>query len=78
MQASLPIYARKSLSLVSSERGWYGSTDAPAAQARAVLSQRSGVLDDVETMAGYAPDPSMFLNESELTERRALIKTFVK
>ena len=49
-----------------------------AADARAILSQRRTVLDDVETIAAYAQDMSEFLNESELTERRAFIETFVK
>ena len=47
-------------------------------RARAILSQRRVVLDDVETIAGYAQDMSQFLKESELTERRAFIETFVK
>ena len=46
--------------------------------ARAILSQRRAVLDDVKTIAAYAKDMSEFLNESELTERRAFIETFVK
>ena len=46
--------------------------------ARAILSQRRAVLDDVNTIAAYAQDMSEFLNESELTERRAFIETFVK
>ena len=41
------------------------------AEARAMLSQRRVVLDDVETITAYAQDLSQFLNESELTERRA-------
>ena len=49
-----------------------------AADARAILSQRRAVLDDVNTIAAYAQDMSEFLNESELTERRASIETFVK
>ncbi len=49
-----------------------------AADARATLSQRRAVLDDVNTIAAYAKDMSEFLNESELTERRAFIETFVK
>ena len=49
-----------------------------AADARAILSQRRSVLDDVNTIAAYAQDMSEFLNESELTERRAFIETFVK
>ena len=49
-----------------------------AADAKATLSQRRTVLDDVETIAGYAQDMSQFLKESELTERRAFIETFVR
>ena len=45
---------------------------------RAILSQRRAVLDDVNTIAAYAQDMSEFLKESELTERRAFIETFVK
>ncbi len=48
-----------------------------AAEARAILSQRRADLDDVETIAAYAQDMSEFLKESELTERRAFIETFV-
>ena len=51
--------------------------DAPADD-RAILSQRRAVLDDVNTIATYAQDMSEFLKESELTERRAFIETFVK
>ena len=40
-----------------------------AADARAILSQRRAVLDDVNTIAAYAQDMSEFLNESELTEQ---------
>ena len=36
------------------------------------------VLDDVETIATYAQDMSEFLKNSELTQRRAFIETFVK
>ena len=49
-----------------------------AAEARAILAQRRADLDDVETIAAYAQDMSEFLKESELTERRAFIETFVK
>ena len=49
-----------------------------AAEARAILPQRRTVLDDVNTIAAYAQDMSEFLKESELTERRAFIETFVK
>ena len=52
--------------------------EATAEEARTVLSQRREVLDDVETITAYALDMSVFLNESELTERRAFIESFVK
>ncbi len=52
--------------------------EASAAEARTVLSQRREVLDDVGTITAYAQDMSVFLNESELTERRAFIESFVK
>ena len=55
-----------------------GRLEATAEEARAILSQRRDVLDDVETITAYALDMSMFLNESELTERRAFIESFVK
>ena len=49
-----------------------------ADEARVVFSEHRVVLDDVETIAAYAQDMSEFLNESELTERRAFIETLVK
>ena len=49
-----------------------------AADARATLSQRRAYLDDVSTIAAYAKDMQDFLEESELTERRAFIESFVK
>ena len=49
-----------------------------AADARAALSQRRAYLDDVNTIAAYAQDMKDFLEESELTERRAFIESFVK
>ncbi len=49
-----------------------------AEEARTLLSQRRVVLDDVNTIAAYARDLSKYLNESELTERRAFIESFVK
>ena len=52
--------------------------EASAAEARSMLSERREVLDDVETITAYAQDLSVFLNESELTERRAFIESFVK
>ncbi len=52
--------------------------EATAEEARALLSQRRVVLDDVETIAAYCQDLGRCLNESELTERRAFIESFVK
>ena len=49
-----------------------------AAEARAALAQRRKVLDDVNAIAAYAREMKDFLEESELTERRAFIETFVK
>ena len=49
-----------------------------AADARAVLSERRTHLDDVNTIAAYAREMKDFLVESELTERRAFIESFVK
>ena len=49
-----------------------------AADARAIVSQRRAYLDDVSTIAAYAKDMKDFLNESELTERRGFIESFVK
>ena len=49
-----------------------------AAEARAILAERREVLDDVATIAAYARDMQDFLVESELTERRAFIESFVK
>ena len=52
--------------------------EAAAEEARAILTERGKVLNDVETIAAYAQDMSEFLKESEPTERRAFIETFVK
>ena len=49
-----------------------------AADARAILSERRAHLDDVKTISAYAKDMRDFLNDSELTERRAFIESFVK
>ena len=49
-----------------------------AADARAILSERRAYLDDVDTIAAYAKDMKDFLQESELTERRSFIESFVK
>ena len=49
-----------------------------AEEARAALTQRRKALDDVNTIAAYAKEMRDFLNESELTERRTFIESFVK
>ena len=49
-----------------------------ADEARAILEQRRTLLDDADTIAASAHDMSEFLKESEMTERRAFIETFVK
>ena len=49
-----------------------------AADARAILSERRAHLDDVKTISAYAKDMRDFLKDSELTERRAFIESFVK
>ena len=49
-----------------------------AEEAKAALAQRRKVLDDVNAIAAYAREMKDFLEESELTERRAFIETFVK
>ena len=49
-----------------------------AEEARAALAQRRKVLDDVNAIAAYAKEMKDFLEESELTERKAFIETFVK
>ena len=49
-----------------------------AEEARALLTERREVLDDVETITAYAQDMRNFLLKSDLTESRAFIKSFVK
>ena len=49
-----------------------------AEEARALLSERRAVLDNVDTIAAFAEDMSDFLKTSELTESRAFIHSFVK
>ena len=63
---------------IREHRDRQGRLEDLAVEARAILSQRRADLDDVETIAAYAQDMSEFLKESELTERRAFIETFVK
>ena len=49
-----------------------------AEEARALLSERRAVLDNVDTIAAFAEDMSDFLMTSEITESRVFIKSFVK
>ena len=49
-----------------------------ASEARAGLSERRAVLDDVQTITAYAQEMSEFLATSELTESKAFIRSFVK
>ena len=52
--------------------------ESAAEEARALLSERRAVLDNVDTIAAFAEDMSDFLMTSEITESRAFIKSFVK
>ena len=52
--------------------------ESAAEGARAILSQRRAVLDDVRTITAYTQDMNRFRRKSELTERRAFIETFVR
>ena len=49
-----------------------------AEDARAMLSQRRKVLDDVNAITAYAKEMRDFLDESEPAERRAFIQSLVK
>ena len=49
-----------------------------ADEARAILAVRMQGLGDEETIAAYVKEMSDFLMESELTETRAFIRSFVK
>ena len=49
-----------------------------ADEARAILAVRMQGLGDEETIAAYVKEMSNFLMESELTETRAFIRSFVK
>ena len=49
-----------------------------ADEARTVLSLRRASVQDVERVAAYAKEMSEFLMESELTETKAFIRSFVK
>ena len=49
-----------------------------ADEARTILSTRMNGLEDEETIAAYVKEMSEFLMESELTETRAFIRSFVR
>ena len=49
-----------------------------AEEARAMLSERRLILDDEKTIAAFAQDMSGFLRESDFTETKAFIRSFVK
>ncbi len=49
-----------------------------AADARAIISQRRTVRDDVEAVAASAQDIGRFLRESGMRERRAFVRNFVR
>ena len=49
-----------------------------AAAAREILAERRSVLDNVNTIEAYAKEMRDFLKQSELTERKAFIQSFVK
>ena len=49
-----------------------------AREVEAMVAARRVTLDNLETITAFAGDMSSFLNEAELTERRAFIHSFVK
>ena len=49
-----------------------------AEKARALLSERRVILDEVDTITAFARDMNDYLTESSLTESRAFIKSFIK
>ena len=49
-----------------------------AEEARTTLSERRLRLDDEKTIAAFAQDMSRFLGESDFTETKAFIRSFVK
>ena len=49
-----------------------------AAETRALLAERRVLLDDVETITAFAQDRRVFLQESDRSESRAFIKSFVQ
>ena len=54
------------------------SLESAADQARAVLAERRQYLDSADTIAAFAEEMSEFLKDSELTETKAFVHSFVK
>ena len=52
--------------------------EASLEEAKVILSQRSAIRDDVETIAANALDMTAFLEESELSERKTFAETFIR
>ncbi len=52
--------------------------EASVEEVKVILSQRRAIRDDMETIAANALDTTDFLNESELSERKAFAETFVR
>ena len=52
--------------------------EATAEETQAILSERRSMLDDIDTITMFANDMSNYLHDSELTQRKAFINTFVK
>ncbi len=49
-----------------------------AEEAQAALSKHPSILDGVETITRYAREMGVFLQESELTETKAFVRSFIK
>ncbi len=54
------------------------SLESAADEARAVLTERRQYLDSADTIAAFAEEMSEFLKDSELTETKAFVHSFVK
>ena len=54
------------------------SLEGAADEARAVLAERRQYLDSADTIATFAEEMSEFLKDSELTETKAFVHSFVK
>ena len=63
---------------IKEHRERQGRLEVAAEEERLRLSERRAVLDNVETITGYARDMRHFPSESELTEARPFIRSPVK